>query len=70
MILLDAHTKTQKLSHIFDKIQPKDLDTFSSLCTTISSCIIFPAKKINNEMTINKSRGINHKIQDRFDLTL
>ena len=31
---------------------------------------MFPSKKIDNKMTINGARGINHKIQDRFDLTL
>jgi hypothetical protein len=65
-----TYKNAKKMSHIFDKIQPKELDTFSSLCTTIGAFIIFPAKKINNKMTINGSRGINHKIQDRFDLTL
>ena len=40
-----TYKNAKKLSHIFNKIQPKDLDTFSSLCTTISACIIFPAKK-------------------------
>ena len=27
-------------------------------------------EKVNRKMTINGSRGVNHRIQDRFDLTL
>ena len=43
---------------------------FFSICSTIGAYIIFPAKRINNKMTINGARGVNHKIRDRFDLTL
>lgn len=36
----------------------------------IGGRIVFPAKKVNGKNTINAARGLNHKIQDRFDLTL
>jgi len=65
-----TYKNVKKMSHIVDKLQPNELDTFFSLCTTIGAYIIFPSKRLNNKMTINGSRGINHKIQDRFDLTL
>ena len=47
-----------------------EIDTFFSVCRTIGGYIIFPGKKIDNKMTINGARGLNHRIKDRFDLTL
>jgi len=58
------------MSHIIDEISQTEIDSFFSICSTIGAYIIFPAKRINNKMTINGARGVNHKIQDRFDLTL
>ena len=58
------------MSHIIDEINQAEIDSFFSICSTIGAYIIFPAKRINNKMTINGARGVNHKIQDRFDLTL
>ena len=60
----------KKMSHIVEELPIRELDTFFNLCTTIGGFIIFPAKRINGKMTINGARGTNHKIQDRFDLTL
>jgi hypothetical protein len=34
------------------------------------SAIIFPDNQIDNKHTINRARGCNSKIDDRFDLTL
>ena len=58
------------MSHIIDEISHDEINSFFSLCSTIGAYIVFPAKRINNKMTINGARGVNHKIQDRFDLTL
>jgi len=58
------------MSHIIDEISHTEIGSFFSICSTIGAYIIFPAKRINNKMTINGARGVNHKIQDRFDLTL
>ena len=60
----------KRMSHIVDQLPVDELDTFFNLCTTIGGFILFPSKQIDRKMTINASRGINHKIQDRFDLTL
>ena len=51
-------------------IVKEELDYFSNVRATIAGHAIFPARRINNKMTINGARGVNHKIQDRFDLTL
>ena len=60
----------KRMSHIVDQLPVDELDAFFNLCTTIGGFVLFPSKQIDRKMTINASRGINHKIQDRFDLTL
>ena len=65
-----TYSRVKKMSHIISEINDKEIDSFFSTCSTIGAYIIFPAKRINNKMTINGARGVNHKIQDRFDLTL
>ena len=60
----------KKMSPIIDQVTHEEMDSVFSICTTVGAYIIFPSKKINNKMTINASRGVNHKIQDRFDITL
>jgi hypothetical protein len=73
----DAITHTyhnvKKMSHIVDiaeAVDREEMDQFFSLCSTIGAYVIFPSKRVGNKMTINGARGVNHKIQDRFDLTL
>ena len=65
-----TYKNVKKMSHILDQLQNGELDSFFNLCTTIGGFIIFPSKQVNRKMTINGSRGVNHRIQDRFDLTL
>ena len=65
-----TYRRVKKMSHVIDTIQPEVINSFFSTCSTIGAYIVFPSKKIDNKMTINGARGINHKIQDRFDLTL
>mgnify|MGYP003322417944 CR=1 FL=1 len=65
-----TYSRTKKMSHIIDEVSHDEINSFFSLCSTIGAYIVFPAKRINNKMTINGARGVNHKIQDRFDLTL
>ena len=65
-----TYKNVKKMSHILDQLQYGELDSFFNLCTTIGGLIIFPSKQVNRKMTINGSRGVNHRIQDRFDLTL
>jgi hypothetical protein len=65
-----TYSRVKKMEHIIDQISHEEINDFFSICSTIGAYIIFPAKRINNKMTINGARGVNHKIQDRFDLTL
>ena len=65
-----TYKNTKTMAQIVGQVPSTELDTFFSACSTIGGYIIFPAKKIKNKMTINGARGVNHKIKDRFDLTL
>ena len=65
-----TYKHVKKMAPIVNQISPDEMNSFFSLCSTIGAFIMFPSKKIDNKMTINGARGINHKIQDRFDLTL
>ena len=58
------------MSHIVEQIPIDEMEFFSNTRATIAGHAIFPAKRIDNKMTINGARGVHHKIQDRFDLTL
>lgn len=65
-----TYSRVKSMSHIVDQIPPKEVNSFFSLASTIGGYILFPARRIDNKMTINGSRGLNPKIKDRFDLTL
>ena len=62
--------KVKSVSHILDQVAPDEIERFFNVCCTIGAYIIFPSKRIDNKPTINGARGLNHKIKDRFDLTL
>ncbi len=64
------YSKWKSTAKIIEKIPRQELEKFFNLGCTIGGYIIFPSNRINNQMTINGSRGINKKIKDRFDLTL
>ena len=66
----NTYSNVGKMSHIVKKIPEDEMELFSNIRATIAGHAIFPAKRIDNKMTINGARGVNHKIQDRFDLTL
>ena len=65
-----TYSRQKRMSDIVNQIPSHEIDTFRKSSGTIGGYIIFPSHKVNNKMTINGSRGINHKIKDRFDLTL
>lgn len=65
-----SYSNVKKMARIIEQVRPEEVQEFVRICSTIGGYIIFPAKRINNQMTINGARGCNHKIQDRFDLTL
>ena len=58
------------MAPIIESLSSEEVSDFAALCRTIGGYIIFPAKKVDNKMTINGARGLNKSIKDRFDLTL
>ncbi len=61
--------KNQVRKHWLTKQIPNEVEEFLDSNSRIGSYIVFPNKKIDGN-TINQDRGINGKIDDRFDLTL
>ena len=68
--LAHDYSKWKSIEHIIKKIPKIEIENFFNLGCTIGGYTIFPSNRIDNQMTINGSRGINNKIKDRFDLTL
>lgn len=60
----------KRLAHVIGKIPADHLDEFQRLGSTIGAKMLFPANKVDGNLTINVERGFNSKIKDRFDLTL
>jgi len=60
------HKQKQWLIH---QVQ-NEADELFKTGSTIGAYILFPNNKINRMNTINQARGVNRKIDDRFDLTL
>lgn len=60
----------KKMKHLVDQIPSEMIGPINELCYTIGGFIIFPSNRVKMKPTINGARGINSKIEDRFDLTL
>ena len=60
----------KSMASIIKAIPPDEIAQFYRTACTIGAYIVFPAKTINRKQNINMARGTNHKIRDRFDLTL
>lgn len=65
-----TYRHTKAMSAIIQQIPWSEMDAFYSASSTIGAYTVFPKNKIGNKMTINQARGVNHKIKDRFDITL
>jgi len=65
-----TYSRWKRTAHIVAQFPSEEINAFFSVCSTIGSYIVFPAKRIDNKMTINGARGVNPRIRDRFDLTL
>ena len=65
-----TYKNVKKMSHIVSQLSSHDMETFFKKCSTVGAYMIFPSKQVDRKMTINAARGVNSKIQDRFDLTL
>ena len=67
---IPTFTMRKRLKPILDYFPPDDLKEFRDLSYTIGAFIVFPGDRRDGQMTINGARGFNHRISDRFDLTL
>lgn len=65
-----SRRKPEKLNYLISQITKVEIENFYKLACTIGGFLIWPCKRINNQMTINGMRGFNSKISDRFDLTV
>ena len=65
-----SYRDVKRMRQIIEKVSVDDVTSFWRLNCTIGGFIIFPAKKVDGNMTINLMRGVSPQIADRFDLTL
>ena len=62
--------KIKSIKKIVNQIDDEKIKSFWSVCRSIGGYILFPAKKIDNKLTINCHRGLHPKLIDRWDLSL
>lgn len=68
--VLPTFSRHKRYAHIIVHIPQEEIDRFNYITYTVGGMMVFPGKKIDGRMTINGARGCNHKIRDRFDLTV
>lgn len=68
--IIHTFSKWKRMSKIISEIPSKSIEDFVGLAYTIGGMTIFPSSKVDGRKTINGERGLNHKINDRIDLTL
>ncbi len=68
--VIPTFRKERQLDHIFNQIPPEEQEAFLRATYTIGGMVVFPAKRIKRQMTINAAGGCHPQIKDRFDLTL
>ena len=65
-----TRSTNQKIAPVIEEIPVAELDAFNTLGYTIGGMMVWPARRIDNKMTINGARGFLARIIDRFDLTV
>lgn len=60
----------EKVANVVRQIPEDEIQKFYFICGTIGAYIMFPAKQIERQQTINQARGMHPKMKDRIDLTL
>lgn len=55
---------------VVEALPTQDVDRFKTITYTIGGMLIFPANKVEGQVTINGARGFHPRIADRLDLTL
>lgn len=62
--------RQKRMQWLIEQIPVNELDEFQRAGSVIGGRILFPGNRIGGKATINAARGLNSKINDRFDLTL
>lgn len=65
-----TYRDVKSMAHIIQQVDRAEIDAFYRLASSVGAYIVFPSNRIDGKATINGARGLNHKIRDRFDLTL
>ena len=68
--ILHGYTYWESYQHIISKVDKAIIAEYEANDYYIGGEIIFPSYRVPGTQTINQARGCNHKIRDRFDLTL
>jgi hypothetical protein len=68
--VIPTFSRERRLSNIINRIPTEERNAFHAIGYTIGGMMLFPSNRIGRKMTINQARGLNHKIKDRFDLTV
>ncbi len=63
-------TRYGRMAHIIRQISEEERESFLYIASTIGATTVFPANRIDRQLTINGARGFTRKISDRFDLTV
>lgn len=63
-------TRYGRMAHIIRQISEEERESFLYIASTIGATTVFPANRIDGQLTINGARGFTRKISDRFDLTV
>ena len=68
--VLRTFSNHKRMQHIISQIPQDEREESLRRGYTIGAMILFPALKVGGRPTINQARGMNARIEDRFDLTL
>ncbi len=68
--VLRTFSAHRRMQHIISEIPEREIEDILHRGYTIGGMMLFPGTQRDGKQTINQARGINGRIQDRFDLTL
>ena len=66
----NSHRNNKHLTEIVAQVPEEVMTNFINSFNCIGGYMLFPAGQQKGSQTINQARGCNHRIVDRFDLTL
>ncbi|WP_375406162.1 DUF6994 family protein [uncultured Amnibacterium sp.] len=65
-----TNSNKNKLRPFYDRMRADVNAAWHRDAGSIGGRLVFPRNKIEGRQTVNQERGTNHRIRDRFDLTL